>query len=110
MNIFRLVFLQLASSVIGATLLTMPASAIKFSFSFENALNGRASVTGIIQALEEGTRTATNVEVLSNTTGYDLGEYIGTSTDKSWPVSNKPPEDDPPKPSAPKPRSEAVPS
>jgi hypothetical protein len=86
MKIFRSAFLHLGSSVIGATLLTMPASAIDFSFSFENGLNEGGTVTGVIRGLEEGTRAATSVEVLSNTAGYGLGEYIGSPTNNSWTV------------------------
>jgi len=93
MEILKSTFLGLGSSVIGITLLTMPASAINFSFSFENALenpfdsvNSGGSVTGIIRGLEEGTGAATSVEVLSNTAGYGLGEYVGSPVDNSWTV------------------------
>jgi hypothetical protein len=64
----------------------MPASAINFGFSFENALNYGGSVTGVIRGLEEGSGAATSVEVLSNTAGYGLGEYVGSPTDNSWTV------------------------
>jgi hypothetical protein len=93
MKILKSTFLGLGSSVIGITLLTMPASAINFSFSFENALenpfdsvNSGGSVTGIIRGLEEGTGAATSVEVLSNTAGYGLGEYVGSPDYNSWTV------------------------
>jgi hypothetical protein len=86
MKIFRSAFLALGTSVIGTTLLTMPASAIDFGFSFENALNGAGSVTGVIRGLEEGTGAATSVEVLSNTAGFGLGEYVGSPSNNSWTV------------------------
>jgi len=86
MNIFRSAFLALGTSVIGTTLLSMPASAIDFGFSFENALNSGGSVTGVIRGLEEGTGAATSVEVLSNTTGYGIGEYVGSPSSNFWTV------------------------
>jgi|GEM_PF-5089182 len=70
-------------------LLTRPATAIDFSFSFENvlSLSGRdGTVTGVIRGLEEGTGSATSVEVLSNTAGFGLGEYVGSPTRNSWTV------------------------
>jgi hypothetical protein len=66
--------------------LSSPASAIDFGFSFKNTLNNGGSVTGVIRGLEEGTGAATSVEVLSNTAGYGLGEYVGSPNDNSWTV------------------------
>jgi len=89
MKIFRSALLALGTSVMGTTLLLMPASAIDFGFSFENALNEGGSVTGVIRGLEEGTGAATSVEVLSNTAGYGIGEYAGslnTNNSNSWTV------------------------
>jgi hypothetical protein len=98
MKIFRSVFLVLSTSVIGTTLATMPAKAIDFGFSFKNVLNeeGTATgenvlkeggtVTGLIRGLEEGTGAATSVEVLTNTSGYGLGEYVGNPTSNFWTV------------------------
>lgn len=69
-------------------LLTRPATAIDFSFSFENVLSTRrgGTVTGVIRGLEEGTGPATSVEVLSNTAGFGLGEYVGSPIRNSWTV------------------------
>ncbi len=86
MKIFRETFLALSTGIVGTTLLATPAAAINFSFSFENELNGGGSVTGIIRGLEEGTSAATSVEVLSNTTGLGIGEYIGSPLLNSWTV------------------------
>jgi hypothetical protein len=63
-----------------------PATALDFSFSFNNALNGSGSVTGVIRGLEEGTGAADSVEVLSNTLGFGLGEYVGNPGNNTWTV------------------------
>ncbi|MBE9129225.1 MULTISPECIES: hypothetical protein [unclassified Coleofasciculus] len=76
MKFLEQTFLALGTGVIGTTLLAMPAAAIDFGFSFENALNGNGTVTGLIRGLEEGTGAATSVEVLSNTAGFGIGEYV----------------------------------
>jgi hypothetical protein len=86
MKIFRSVFLVLSTSVIGTTLATMPAKAIDFGFSFENALNEGGTVTGVIRGLEEGTGAATSVELLTNTAGFGLGEYVGNPEVNFWTV------------------------
>lgn len=88
MKILKSAFLALGNGVIGTILLTMPATAVDFSFSFENALNGNGTVTGLIRGLEEGTGAATSVEVLSNTAGFGIGEYVqvGSLFDNSWTV------------------------
>jgi hypothetical protein len=86
MKIYKSALLAFGTSVIGTTLLTMPASAISFGFSFENALNQGGTVTGVIRGLEEGTGAATSVEVLSNTEGYGIGEYIGSPNSNFWTV------------------------
>jgi hypothetical protein len=64
----------------------MPAIAIDFNFSFKNALNDAGTVTGVIRGLEEGSGAATSVEVLTNTGGYGLGEYVGNPTNNFWTV------------------------
>jgi hypothetical protein len=88
MKIFKSAFLALGTSVIGTTFLTMPATAIDFGFSFQNSLNfgEDETVTGVIRGLEEGTGAATSVEVLSNTAGYGIGEYVGNPTRNFWTV------------------------
>ncbi|MBE7384754.1 MAG: PEP-CTERM sorting domain-containing protein [Leptolyngbya sp. SIO1E4] len=75
-----------AAGAVGTTLWTMPAMAIDFNFNFDNALNGGGTVTGVIRGLEEGTGAATSVEVLSNTTGLGIGEYVGNPLTNSWTV------------------------
>ena len=64
----------------------MPAMAISFNFSFNNDLNGGGTVTGIIRGLDEGTGAASSVEVLTNTTGLGIGEYVGSPLTNSWTV------------------------
>lgn len=89
MKIFKSAFLALGTSVIGTTFLSMPATAIDFGFSFQNSLNASEdeTVTGVIRGLEEGTGAATSVEVLSNTAGYGIGEYVGNpETNNFWTV------------------------
>ncbi|NEP12478.1 MAG: PEP-CTERM sorting domain-containing protein [Symploca sp. SIO2C1] len=87
MNILKQTFLALSAGVVGTTLVAMPAAAINFGFSFNNELNGGGAVTGIIRGLDEGTGAATSVEILSNTTGLGIGEYIGSPLTNSWTVS-----------------------
>ncbi|MBE9115614.1 PEP-CTERM sorting domain-containing protein [Lusitaniella coriacea LEGE 07157] len=86
MHILKQTFLMLVPGIVGTNFLAMPAMAISFNFSFDNALNGGGAVTGVIRGLEEGTGAATSVEVLSNTTGFGLGEYIGSPSSNSWTV------------------------
>lgn len=81
--------LALGICIAGTTLLPMTATAMDFRFSFENALNafnGNGTVTGVIRGLDEGTRASTSVEVLSNTAGFGIGEYIGNPNRNSWTV------------------------
>jgi hypothetical protein len=90
MKIFKSALLVVGTSVIGATLLSMPATAIDFGFSFQNSLNDTedGTVTGVIRGLKEGTGAATSVEVLSNAAGYGSGEYVGRPVSNVWTVLN----------------------
>jgi len=89
MKTFKQNCLMLGTSVVGTTLLVMPATAatLDFKFSFDNELNGGGSVTGIVRGLEEGTGAATSVEVFSNTSGLGIGEYVGGPLLNSWTVT-----------------------
>jgi len=58
-----------------------------YSFSFENVLNGGGSVTGVIRGLNEGTGAASSVEVLTNSLGFGLGEFVGSPNKNVWTVS-----------------------
>ncbi len=87
MNILKQTLLALSAGVVGTTLVAMPAAAINFGFSFDNELNGGGAVTGIVRGLDEGTGAATTVEILSNTTGLGIGEYIGNPLLNTWTVS-----------------------
>lgn len=81
-------FFALGTAVAGSTLITIPATAADFGFTFENAFFGGETVTGIIGGLEEGTGPASSVEVVSNTGGFGLGEYIGNPLRNSWTVED----------------------
>jgi hypothetical protein len=71
-----------------------------FSFSFINAnLVGRpdlgadsgngGTVTGVVRGLtDNATSAAASVEILSNTAGFGLGEYVGSPNANSWTVTN----------------------
>jgi hypothetical protein len=64
------------------------AMALSFNFSFTNTANGGGAVTGLVQGLtDNATSAATSVQVLSNTAGFGLGEYIGNPLSNSWTVS-----------------------
>ncbi|MGF1520467.1 MAG: PTPA-CTERM sorting domain-containing protein [Nodosilinea sp.] len=57
--------------------LSPAAMALSFGFSFTNTAYNSENVTGIVRGLTEGTSSATSVEILSNTGGFGLGEYVG---------------------------------
>ncbi|MDO6684135.1 MULTISPECIES: PEP-CTERM sorting domain-containing protein [unclassified Agarivorans] len=63
------------------------ATLLDFNFSFENILNQGGSVTGVVRGLSEGTNTASSVEILSNTAGFGLGEYLSPSATNTWTVT-----------------------
>ncbi|NES23122.1 MAG: PEP-CTERM sorting domain-containing protein [Symploca sp. SIO3E6] len=87
MKTLQQTLLALSTGIVSTSLFAMPATAIDFDFSFNNELNGGGAVTGIIRGLDEGTGSATSVEVLSNTTGLGIGEYIGNPLLNTWTVS-----------------------
>lgn len=89
MTLIKQALLGLWTGLIGTTIFSQPAASIDFSFSFENALNGGGTVTGVIRGLEEGTGPADSVEVLSNTAGFGIGEFAefaGNPDPNSWTV------------------------
>ncbi|MEM0945139.1 MAG: hypothetical protein AAGI70_14475, partial [Pseudomonadota bacterium] len=71
--------LSMVATLALGLLVSGPAAAIDFNFSFTNVGNGSgtATVTGIIRGLAEGTGAATSVEVLTNGDGFGLGEFVG---------------------------------
>ncbi|GAA5213616.1 PEP-CTERM sorting domain-containing protein [Corallincola platygyrae] len=84
---------RLMTRVISAIALLMAcqnaqAALLDFTFSFENALNGGGSITGIVRGLSEGTGAASSIEVFSNSAGYGVGEYVGAPFRNSWTVLN----------------------
>lgn len=76
------------AAITGAVLSASAAIAMPmdYNFTFNNALNGGGTVTGIVRGLQEGTSAASSVEVLSNSTGLGVGEYIGSPLTNSWTV------------------------
>lgn len=67
------------------------AEAATFSFSFTNTANGSGTgiVTGLVE-LPDGDFTnlpATSVQVLTNSEGFGLGEYIGNPDFNFWSVA-----------------------
>lgn len=72
--------------VLGSIFFTVPAMAIDFNFSFNNELNNGGAITGVIRGLDEGIRSATSVEVFSNTSGFGIGEYIGSPSNNTWTI------------------------
>lgn len=78
------------SALVGLYMSMSAASAatLDFAFSFNNELNGGGAVTGIIRGLTDNmTGSATSVEVLTNTTGLGIGEYVGSPLTNSWTVT-----------------------
>ncbi|WP_165569652.1 PEP-CTERM sorting domain-containing protein [Corallincola luteus] len=66
---------------------TAQAALLDYTFTFENALNGGGTVTGIVRGLTEGTSAASSVEVFSNTAGFGVGEYVGSPVANFWTVA-----------------------
>ncbi|MEM9215976.1 MAG: PEP-CTERM sorting domain-containing protein [Cyanobacteria bacterium P01_F01_bin.150] len=85
-NMLRKSLIITFNTVATLVALATPSFAFNFGFTFDNALNGGGSVTGIIRGLDEGTGAATSVEVLSNTTGLGIGEYVGSPLTNTWTV------------------------
>lgn len=84
-NRFLAAVAALAFSAASAT-----AAPLDFAFSFNNVFpgnDGGGVVTGIIRGLEEGTGAATSVEVLTNSDGFGVGEYVPTTLSNSWTVT-----------------------
>lgn len=73
-----------AAAMAGASM----AATVDFAFSFENTPNGGGTVTGIVRGLDDsGTSAASSVEILTNTAGFGVGEYVGQPLTNSWTVS-----------------------
>ena len=68
---------------------TATGSTLDFTFSFTNSpTNGGGSVAGVVRGLvDNSTSMATSVEVLSNTSGFGVGEYVNHSDWNTWTVS-----------------------
>jgi len=78
---------------------TAQAALLDFTFTFTNRWNpadpllgqqsGTGVVTGIVRGLtDNATSAASSVEILSNTEGYGLGEYVGDPIFNTWTLTN----------------------
>lgn len=69
--------------------LSAQAALLDFTFTFSNrALGLNGTVTGIVRGLADNdTSAAGSVEILSNTDGFGLGEYVGSPTTNTWTVA-----------------------
>lgn len=65
------------------------AVTLNVDFSFENLANGGGTVTGRVLGLQDDAadQAATGFQILSNTAGFGIGEYIGAPENNLWTVS-----------------------
>ncbi|MES0808348.1 hypothetical protein ABLO27_02620 [Roseibium sp. SCPC15] len=78
----------LAASLIVA-INSATAATMDFRFSFTNSdLYGGNLVSGIVRGLQEGTSSATSVEIISNENGFGIGEFVGNPNINVWRVEN----------------------
>jgi hypothetical protein len=87
--------LIVAAGVAFVGLVMMPesveAAPLSFSFTFTNAAaSGGGVITGVVEGFSDNTsnQQASSLRVLSNTSGFGVGEYIGNPTNNLWSVSN----------------------
>lgn len=91
--------LAVAFAVLMLSAAAEAAPVLNFNFTFTNKWNpadpllgnqsGTGVVTGIVRGLtDNATSAATSVEVLSNSEGYGVGEYVGNPKFNSWTVTN----------------------
>lgn len=76
--------------VVAGWSLSAHAALLDFTFTFFNRSESDpgGSVTGIVRGLSDnGTSAATSVEIISNTGGFGLGEYVGNPLFNSWTVA-----------------------
>jgi hypothetical protein len=82
--------LALLAALLACTPLVARAALLDFSFAFTNQqtqfLGGY--VTGTVRGLtDDATSAASSVEILTNTSGFGLGEYIGAPLFNGWTVT-----------------------
>jgi hypothetical protein len=75
--------------VLGGMVLTAPAYAVVYDFTFDNVINGGGTVDGMLTlpSSADGTYSASSVIVTSNTAGFGLGQYLGTARSNSFTIS-----------------------
>jgi hypothetical protein len=65
------------------------AATLNFNFDFSNLAGFNGEITGIVRGLNDNaTGPASSVEVLSNTAGFGLGEYVGNPAQNTFTVAN----------------------
>lgn len=82
LRLAALAVLLLAAAPIGAR-----AALLDFTFTFTNQQSGFAggTATGIVRGLtDNATSAASSVEILSNSSGFGLGEYVGAPLLNTW--------------------------
>lgn len=85
---FKQTMIALTSAVALGAAFAGSAEAVDFRFQFNNVLNGGGVVEGFIRGLEDdGTSAATSVEVISNTAGFGIGEFVGNPFLNTWTVT-----------------------
>jgi hypothetical protein len=77
----------LAAMLLTAAPLGARAALLDFTFTFTNQQSGftGGTVTGVVRGLSDNaTSAASSVEILSNSAGFGLGEYVGNPIRNSW--------------------------
>lgn len=81
--------MRIFAMISAAILAAGQVQAATFTFSFYNWANGGGDVTGVVRGLaDNATSAASSVEILSNTAGFGLGEYVGTASANQWTTKN----------------------
>jgi hypothetical protein len=79
-------FIALAALAIALSTTAARAATLDFAFSF---VNFGDTVTGVVRGLKDNaTASATSVEILTNSAGFGIGEYVGNPFVNSWTVQS----------------------
>jgi hypothetical protein len=72
--------IKLTCALLFSTWVSLANATLIFDFSFTNTFNGGGVVTGEILGLNDNAQgPATSVRILTNTFGFGIGEYVGSS-------------------------------
>lgn len=81
--------LKLVSALLLLTWVSSANATLIFDFSFTDTTNGNNFVTGEILGLSDNaTGAALNLRVLTNSSGFGIGEYIGNPNENVFTVAN----------------------